>query len=83
MATRTAPSAVFTVRSGTVVSFDDQRGEGEVLDDDGVHRWPFHCTRIADGSRTIAVRARVSFRAEPGPVGLEAVALEPRGPTAG
>ena len=27
----------------------------------GSRRFPFHCTQIADGSRTVAVGARVSF----------------------
>jgi cold shock CspA family protein len=62
---------------GTVVSFDDPAGLGEVRDDDGV-RHPFHCTAIADGSRTIEVGARVRFAlvaARPGR--LEARALTP------
>ena len=47
-------------RYGVVVSFDEERGLGEVRGADGT-TWPFHCTSIADGSRTIAVGARVRF----------------------
>lgn len=46
--------------TGTVVSFDRHIGLGELLGDDGV-RLPFHCIEIADGSRDIAVGARVRF----------------------
>ena len=36
---------------GRVRAFDEHRGSGE-LEDDGGGVYPFHCTRIADGSRT-------------------------------
>lgn len=42
-----------TAATGVVESFDDTRGLGEVRTDDG-EVLPFHCTAIADGSRTIA-----------------------------
>jgi cold shock CspA family protein len=45
---------------GTVSAFDEHRGLGTVTGDDGVDR-PFHCTQIADGTRTIAVGTRVHF----------------------
>jgi cold shock CspA family protein len=45
---------------GTVNWFDDGRGLGTIVADDGV-AFPFHCTQIADGSRTIAEKASVSF----------------------
>jgi cold shock CspA family protein len=62
---------------GTVVEFDDDRGYGTVADDDG-DRWWFHCTSIADGSRTIAVGASVRFEVVPGHLGrFEAVAVRP------
>ena len=35
---------------GTVVAFDEARGLGELESVDG-GRYPFHCTRIADGTR--------------------------------
>jgi len=45
---------------GVVAEFDDAAGYGVVSDgDDG--RWFFHCTAIADGSRTIDVGAPVTF----------------------
>lgn len=46
--------------SGTVTGFDDDVGLGVVTSDDGT-AYRFHCTQIADGSRTIAVGTRVSF----------------------
>jgi cold shock CspA family protein len=46
--------------TGLVEEFDDGRGIGSILGDDG-RRYPFHCTAIADGSRLIAVGARVVF----------------------
>ncbi len=69
-------AAAFSERTGVVATFDDHVGAGTVRDEGG-HLWSFHCTRIADGSRTIAVGAEVSFRVEPGPVGLEAVGVAP------
>ena len=54
--------------SGSVVAFDEHRGIGEVESTAG-ERYPFHCTAIADGSRTIPVHARVEFVLVPGPVG--------------
>ncbi len=47
-------------RLGTVATFDDPAGLGEVRTDDG-DLLPFHCTAIADGTRTIAEGAEVSF----------------------
>ena len=53
------------VRLGTVTAFDDHAGLGEVTSQSGdVH--PFHCTAIADGSRTIEVGAAVGFNILPG-----------------
>ena len=45
---------------GTVTDFDDPRGIGTVTADDGAS-YPFHCTAIADGTRTIAVETTVEF----------------------
>jgi cold shock CspA family protein len=53
------------VHRGRVVSFDDPRGLGEVEDDRG-QRFGFHCSSIADGSRTIDPDAAVVFRIAPG-----------------
>ena len=64
---------------GVVNSFDEQRGIGTVAGDDG-KTYPFHCTGIADGTRTIAVGTPVSFRVVPGRSGRwEATELTPVG----
>ncbi len=47
-------------RSGVVAVFDEAKGLGTVTADDG-RSFPFHCTQIADGSRTIAVGTAVTF----------------------
>jgi cold shock CspA family protein len=46
---------------GTIVEFDEHKGVGVVEDGDG-RRLFFHCTAIADGSRTITVGAKVVFQ---------------------
>ena len=62
---------------GTVTGFDEHRGLGEVTADDGA-TYSFHCTAIADGTRTIAVGAAVEFVVVPGHLGRwEAAAIEP------
>jgi hypothetical protein len=64
--------------TGTVTTFDGPRGLGEVTDAAGV-RYPFHCTEIADGSRTIPLGAAVEFVVIPGLLGRwEAGGLTPR-----
>lgn len=61
---------------GRVVAFDEARGLGEIEDADGT-RYSFHCTQIADGSRTVAVGAAVEFRVVPGLLGRwEAAGIE-------
>lgn len=63
--------------SGTVVEFDDAAGIGRVRDDgpDGETRF-FHCTAIADGTRTIEVGAKVIYDVRPGHLGQwEAAAI--------
>jgi cold shock CspA family protein len=63
---------------GVVVSFDERAGWGSVRGDDGGELF-FHCTAVADGSRTIAEGTRVSYRVVAGHRGRwEAAALEPR-----
>ena len=47
--------------SGTVTSFNDAHGLGEITDSASVV-WPFHCVSIADGTRTIEVGRTVMFR---------------------
>jgi cold shock CspA family protein len=55
-------------KTGSVTSFDEERGLGEITADDGVVH-PFHCIGIADGSRTIEVGAAVRFGIIPGRLG--------------
>lgn len=50
--------------SGRVVAFDDHAGWGTVRGDDGTERF-FHCTQIADGTRTIAVDTPVRYVVAP------------------
>ena len=63
---------------GRVLSFDDHRGRGVVVADVG-GELAFHCTEIADGTRTIAVGRAVRFSVRPGHAGAwEAASIEPR-----
>ncbi len=63
---------------GRVDSFDDPRGYGTVVGDDGGGPWFFHCTAIADGTRTIEVGAAVTFEVVAGHLGrYEATDLRP------
>jgi cold shock CspA family protein len=65
------------VARGTVSAFDERAGLGEVTADDATV-YPFHCTVIADGSRTIEVGANVDFEIVPGPLGQwEAAQISP------
>ena len=67
-------------QDGTVVEFDEHVGLGTVEADDGT-RYPFHCTRIADGTRTVPVGTAVTFEVEPGPLGrYQATAVSSRRP---
>jgi CspA family cold shock protein len=64
--------------TGVVAAFDDAAGLGQIEADDGVG-YPFHCTQIADGTRTIAVDTPVSFEVMAGHMGRwEATAITPR-----
>ena len=66
-----------TVYSGQVATFDDHVGRGEIEAGGGM-RFPFHCTAIADGTRTVAPDTVVRFRLVPGPLGaLEAIGITP------
>ena len=66
------------MREGTVLTFDPDKGYGTVRDGaDGIERF-FHCTAIADGSRTIEVGIPVTYEIVPGRRGRwEAAALRP------
>lgn len=62
---------------GSVVEFDEPRGIGTVRSIDGVD-YPFHCTAVADGSRTVAVGTSVTWSVAAGRLGRwEAVAISP------
>jgi CspA family cold shock protein len=56
------------VTTGTVKTFDEARGVGEITTDDGT-AYSFHCTQIADGTRTINAGAAVEFEVVPGHLG--------------
>ena len=51
--------------TGKVVEFDDDKGWGSI-EEDGGPAWFFHCTAIADGTRTIEVGTAVEFGLAPG-----------------
>lgn len=60
-------------------TFDDAAGLGQVSTPEGATH-PFHCTSIADGSRTIDVGTAVTFVVTPGRGGAwEAVQVSRRG----
>jgi cold shock CspA family protein len=64
-------------RRGIVDGYDEAAGHGTIVDDAG-RRWWFHCTAIADGTRTIDTGAAVRFRLAPGTLGrYEATGVEP------
>ncbi|MDZ4827214.1 MAG: cold-shock protein [Actinomycetota bacterium] len=63
---------------GTVTAFDERRGLGTITGADG-NEYPFHSTRIADGSRVVALNAAVTFEPVAGHLGrFEATAITPR-----
>lgn len=68
---------VFENRSGVVDSFDETAGLGSIRDAKDGREWPFHCTRIADGSRSMDPQTEVTYVVRPGPAGLEAVEVRP------
>lgn len=65
------------LHTGTVSAFDDPVGLGEIVDDAGAS-YGFHCTAIADGTRTIEVGTAVRFEVLAGHVGrFEAFGIAP------
>jgi CspA family cold shock protein len=52
-----------SILQGRVTEFDEPRGWGTV--EAGGREYPFHCTQIADGTRTIDVGTEVAFAVEP------------------
>lgn len=66
----------FDSGTGIVSSFDEPRGLGVITTVEGVEV-PFHCTAIADGTRTISAGERVRFDLVPGRLGRwEAARIE-------
>ncbi len=66
--------------TGTVTEFDEARGLGTITAGDGT-ALPFHCAAIADGTRTIAVGAAVTYEVRPAGMGrweANAIRLKPR-----
>jgi cold shock CspA family protein len=57
--------AAFESGTGVVEEFDERRGLGRIVADDR-SVLPFHCTAIADGSRTVEAGRRVQFSVVPG-----------------
>lgn len=75
---RSGPEA----QPGTVVEFDVAVGLGVVAarSDAGGGSYPFHCTQIAGGARTIEVGTQVTFSVVAGRLGRwEAAAVTPVG----
>lgn len=65
---------------GVVADFDEAVGLGVVRSEGGGESFPFHCTQIAGGSRTIEVGTVVRFRVVAGRLGRwEAAAVTPSG----
>ena len=63
---------------GVVTDFDEAAGLGTVTADDGT-AYPFQCTQIADGTRTVPVGAAVHFEVQPWHLGrYEATVIRPR-----
>jgi cold shock CspA family protein len=63
--------------TGTVSEFDEPKGYGTVRTTDGRDLF-FHCTQIADGTRTIPVGVPVEFDVVPGRKGRwEASSIRP------
>ena len=63
--------------AGTVTEFDDHRGIGTVTTESG-QALLFHCTAIADGTRTIEEGTAVEVEVAPGlPGRWEAVLVTP------
>lgn len=70
-------SRAFEQGTGVVAAFDEARGLGTIRANDGTEL-PFHCTAIADGSRTIPEGEQVRYLVVPGHLGRwEASRIEP------
>jgi cold shock CspA family protein len=73
MAVPPAAARAFGPGTGVVATFDEPRGLGTITADSAEGKaggeLPFHCTAIADGTRTIPVGTRVRFEVVAGPAG--------------
>jgi hypothetical protein len=58
---------------GFIESFDDRRGDGVLLSDEG-ERFYFHCVSIANGTRHIETGVRARAERRVGHVGRDEVA---------
>jgi cold shock CspA family protein len=56
---------VSDAKIGTVASFDEAVGLGEIADSGGQDTFAFHCTQLVDGTRTIALGTKITYRAVP------------------
>ncbi len=52
---------------GIVTAFDEPRGLGTIVADGT--SYPFHCTSLLDGTRTVAIGATVTFEVCPAGMG--------------
>jgi cold shock CspA family protein len=78
MSDMTSGPAVAGPVHGRVATFDEPEGYGTVAADDPAGQWFFHCTAIADGTRSIEVGAEVVFEVVAGHLGrFEATDLRP------
>ena len=76
-------SPKLSTEHGRIAAFDADKGFGEVEAEDG-RRLFFHCTQIADGTRTIAVGTEVTFEVVPGQMGQwEGAEITPMSTTPG
>ena len=55
-----------TICTGTVADFDEARGIGHVQPEDGTVALSFHCTQLADASRTILPGTLVTYEVRVG-----------------
>jgi cold shock CspA family protein len=71
------PESAFGSLTGRVVEFDEPRGLGTITAGD--RSYPFHCTALLDGTRTVEVGTEVTFEIVPGRLGhWEAARIDKR-----